>query len=277
MFSTPFTFLKQTTAGYDPDAQAFFDAIGASGGSLTTTEKDAVNGLVLDLKADGIWDDINGLYPVVGSTAVEHYFNLKDPTTYNITFQSISGSWTHSASGATGSSTDSWINIISPNTLQGYGLNRALDFSGDGHFSVYYSSPTNDQTLYMWGSGSPDWAMINGYSGNNTYYAAFGAGGYATVTNTGRPDGFYINTNNGTTTYGYRGATQIVTRAETIVTSTDRDVVLWGVSRSGVPFQSPSNTKQFRGASWGNYLDATQVANFDAAMTTFQTALGRNV
>jgi len=277
MFSTPFTFLKQATAGYDPDAQAFFDAIGASGGSLTTTEKDAVNGLVLDLKADSIWSEINGLYPVVGSTAVEHYFNLKDPTAYNVTFQSTDGSWSHSASGATASSTNSWINIISPNTLQGYGLNRALDFSGDGHFSVYYSSPTNAATFYMWGSSSPDWALINGY-GNTTYYAAFGAGGYATVTNTGLPDGFYINTNNGTTTYGYRGATQIVTRAETFTPGTSSiDLTLWAVGRSGTPWQGPGPGEQFRGASWGNYLDATQVANFDAAMTTFQTALGRNV
>ena len=39
---------------FDSDAQAFFDAVDANGGSLTTTEKTAVDTYVIALKAAGL-------------------------------------------------------------------------------------------------------------------------------------------------------------------------------------------------------------------------------
>jgi phosphodiesterase/alkaline phosphatase D-like protein len=44
-----------TEALTDPDAQAFFDRVTDAGGSLSTTEQDAVNTLVVQMKDDGIW------------------------------------------------------------------------------------------------------------------------------------------------------------------------------------------------------------------------------
>ena len=47
----PFSFLK--TGGFDPDALAFFARVTAAGGTLSATEKTAVNTLVVQMKADG--------------------------------------------------------------------------------------------------------------------------------------------------------------------------------------------------------------------------------
>jgi hypothetical protein len=43
-------------SGYDPDAQAFFDRVTTAGGTLTTTEQNATNQLVLDMKSCGYLD-----------------------------------------------------------------------------------------------------------------------------------------------------------------------------------------------------------------------------
>jgi hypothetical protein len=40
--------------GFDADAQAFFDRVTTAGGSLSTTEQDAVNTWFSD-ESDGIW------------------------------------------------------------------------------------------------------------------------------------------------------------------------------------------------------------------------------
>jgi len=44
--------------GFDPDAQAFFTAVTGGGDTLTTTEENAINQLVLDLKSANIWTSL---------------------------------------------------------------------------------------------------------------------------------------------------------------------------------------------------------------------------
>lgn len=43
------------SGSYDPDAQAWFDAVVAAGSSISTANKDAVNAFIVGCKADGIW------------------------------------------------------------------------------------------------------------------------------------------------------------------------------------------------------------------------------
>ena len=53
---------------FDPDAQAFFDRVTTAGGTLSTTEKNATNQLVLDMKSAGIWSSMKAIYPMVGAS-----------------------------------------------------------------------------------------------------------------------------------------------------------------------------------------------------------------
>lgn len=81
-------------AGYDSDADAFFTAAGIT----DTTQKNAVNTMVLALKSAGVWVKSYAIYPFVGGDATKHSYNLKNTAAYQITFN---GSWTHNANGIT--------------------------------------------------------------------------------------------------------------------------------------------------------------------------------
>jgi len=83
-----------TAIVYDADALAFF----TSASITDTTQKNAVNQLVLDLKSASIWTKMKALYPIVGGVSSSHAVNLKQPGTYNLTFAT---GWTHSSTGMT--------------------------------------------------------------------------------------------------------------------------------------------------------------------------------
>ena len=82
---------------YDPDAQAFFDAAGI----VDTTQKLAVNQLVINLKLTGIWVKMFAIYPFVGGSSTTHKWNLKDPRDLDVAFRlTFFGGWIHSLTGA---------------------------------------------------------------------------------------------------------------------------------------------------------------------------------
>lgn len=87
-------FIVAGGSSYDSEAQAYFDAVTAASGSLTTTEKDAWNVFVVAAKADGTWAKITVIYPILGGTAATAVINAKTPGTFNGT---ISGTMTVTA------------------------------------------------------------------------------------------------------------------------------------------------------------------------------------
>ena len=105
MFSFGFNVKPRKAGGvsYDADAQTFFTAA-----SITdTTQKSAVNQLVLDLKSANIWTKMKAIYPIVGGSASSHAVNLKTPGTYNLTYAT---GMTHSSTGMTGNGTSGYAN-----------------------------------------------------------------------------------------------------------------------------------------------------------------------
>lgn len=54
-------------SSFDSDAQAFFTYGESKGGTFTTAEKEAWNTAVLALKAADYWDQIDCIYPMIGS------------------------------------------------------------------------------------------------------------------------------------------------------------------------------------------------------------------
>ncbi len=83
-------------SSYDADAQIYFAAVSAAGGTLSAIEKDAFSNYVAGLKTDGNWSKLKLLYPFMGGNAASNAINAKSPGTYNITW---SGTVTHSATG----------------------------------------------------------------------------------------------------------------------------------------------------------------------------------
>ena len=92
-------------SAFDADAAAFFARVTAAGGTLTATEQNAVNTLVIAMKADGIWTNMEAIYPMVGSSAAACRQNLKS-SSYTGVFTS---GWTFASAGVTGNGTSTYF------------------------------------------------------------------------------------------------------------------------------------------------------------------------
>jgi hypothetical protein len=91
----------------DADAQAFFDRVTTAGGTLSNTEKLAVNQLVLDLKANSLWTPMKAIYPMVGASAGACAQNLKS-SSFTGTFTSTG--WTFASTGVKPNGTSAYMN-----------------------------------------------------------------------------------------------------------------------------------------------------------------------
>jgi hypothetical protein len=97
------------TAAVDPDAQAFITAAGIT----NPTQQGAINTLVIALKGYSIWTKFKAIYPVVGGTASQHKYNLKDPRDLDAAFRlTFATGWTHSATGMTPNGTSAYADTF---------------------------------------------------------------------------------------------------------------------------------------------------------------------
>ena len=95
-------------ASFDADAVAFFGRVTTAGGSLSATEKAAVNTLVVQMKADGTWTPMKAIYPMVGASAAACAQNLKSAS-FTGTFSS---GWTFASTGVTGNGTSAYMDTL---------------------------------------------------------------------------------------------------------------------------------------------------------------------
>lgn len=139
---------------FDIDAEAFFDRVTAAGGTLSATEKNAVNTLVKQMKSDGIWTKMEAIYPMVGASAAACSQNLKS-SSFTGTFTS---GWTFASTGVTGNGSSTYFDTT---------FNPAIDasvngFSFGGYLRLNLSSPPTQVD----GIGNPGFAQHNFTSGN---------------------------------------------------------------------------------------------------------------
>jgi hypothetical protein len=246
----------------DPDAQAFFNAITASGGTLTTTEQSAVNTLVIDLKGYGLWNKMIGLYPVVGTTSTTQLFNLKTPTLYNLGFN---GTWAHTAGGAEPSANGYATTGIIPSVIN-------FQLSGSVHYSMYITEDFGGGAYDMGSFNSgQDWAVISEFFNNNTTY--IGTGTFFTTANGGSTKKNWLWTNDGTTSSIYRDGGLIGSGAKTIGSGSAVEIVISANNNNGsiVDF----GRRSWALASIGLGMNSTEAFNYNTAVLMFQTTLGR--
>ena len=116
--------LPDGTPPIDPEAQAFITAASIS----DSTQQEAINMLVGDLKFFSIWDKMKAIYPMIGGNSTAHSYNLRNVAQYQLSFV---GGWTHSATGA------------QPNGVNAYadtGLNISTQYTNylaSHHLSIY--------------------------------------------------------------------------------------------------------------------------------------------
>lgn len=145
-------------ASFDADAVAFFNRVTTAGGSLSTTEKQAVNQLVLDLKANSLWTPMKAIYPMVGASAAACAQNLKS-SSFTGTFSS---GWTFASTGVTGNGTSAYMDT---------GLNQATYLTQtNGEIGAYLRTDIAGTYVDMgsYHAGS-DYSLITKLGDNNFY------------------------------------------------------------------------------------------------------------
>lgn len=245
----------------DPDAQAFITAAGIT----NTTEQQAINTLVKELKNCQVWNKMKAIYPFVGGTATTHKFNLKNPLDTNAAFRIVfSGGWTHSATGAT------------PNGINGtadtfLNENTTLNLN-DEHISIYLR--TNTATL------SGDIGAFNTPTYQSNILPRFSDGLYGRIHSTSSvaaantdSRGFYVaNRTNSTQVFVYKATTKYTVASS--VTGKVNDTFIFGrrAKTEGV-----YSDREIAFSTIGDGLtDAEEICLYNTVQN-FQTTLGRQV
>ena len=257
-----------SSGGFDPDAQAFFDRVTTAGGTLSTTEKNTTNQLVLDMKSAGIWTSMKAVYPMVGASAAACAQNLKS-SSFTGTFSS---GWTFASTGVTPNGTsaymDTGLNALSNLTLTSTHLSAYVRNNTLG--SQYDLGCSADISAY-----SNATALITRYF-NNTSYIEIGGGGYGTSTSMSNSQGFTFGTTNGSRVQNlYKNGTLIVSSSSNANNFANKNVYLGAINGGGTP--TFFSDKQYALCSIGDGLDATQQSNFYTAVQTFNQTLNRQV
>ena len=245
---------------YDTDAAAFFTAA-----SITdTTQKSAVNTLVLSLKSANIWTKMKALYPVVGGVASSHAVNLKQPGTFNLSFAT---GWTHSSTGMTPNGATYADTSLIPSTA--LSLNSA-------HISYYSRTNATSTTVDM---GNYD--NIN----NGSILLLLRDSNLAsirmnnlTIINYSNTDSLGLHISNRTASNVITGWKNGIKKITSAVASTilPTNQIYMGAFRDGT---GPAyySLRECAFASIGDGLTDAEALSFYNAVQTYQTTLGRQV
>lgn len=251
------------TPAVDADALAFI----TNAVITNTTQQNAINTLVTDLKSASIWTKMKAIYPFVGGTAAQHRFNLKDPRTldaaYYLTFWN---GWTHSATGALPSGTDGFADTK---------LNATL-VNTTNHLSYY--SRTSSFTGIQVEIGYYDATALQTNQLSSAYRYISGSFGSATnFTTTSNSSGFWLGSKRSNSDReAYRNSTSEATQTLLDPTNVPNKILLLGArgENAGPAYFS---SKECAFASIGDGLTDTEEANFYTAVQKFNTTLGRQV
>ncbi len=248
-----------TSNPVDADAQAFITAAGIT----DTTQKSAINTLVVNLKAYGIWTKMKAIYPMVGGTATTHKFNLKDPRDLDAAFRLVfNGGWVHSSTGAKPNGTNGYADTY-------YVPSVNLTDINSNHIS-YYSRTNATGGIEMGGGPIPlvDLVIKGGESMWNMASFAY----YPPQTDSRN---FLINTRTGANLFKFIKNGSVITTS-TSAAGTTKPNVSYYLGKRNYP-GGPWSTKECAFSSIGDGLTDAEATNFYTAVQAFQTTLGRSI
>jgi hypothetical protein len=263
-------------AAYDPDAQAFITAAVIT----DVTQQGAINTLVLALKGYSIWTKFKAIYPIVGGTASQHKFNLKDPRDLDAAFRlTYATGFTHSATGMLPNGTSAFGNTFLAGNLLTVS-NQAMS---------YYSRTNTSAAVNMYEVGYiPSTIYRNGLGVRSTFRGvanravsdiALSTGtGAAILANNLDSTGFYIaNRNSNIDNKIHKNGVIVGTNTASIGTPTTSSLNYYiSASNSNGTANNFSN-RECAFASIGDALTDTEASNFYTAVQAYQTTLSRQV
>ena len=249
--------------GVDPDAAAFISAAGIT----NSTQKTAVNQLVLDLKSYSLWTKFSAIYPFVGGTATSHKYNLKDPRDLDAAYRiQFNGGWTHDSNGIRGDGSTGYADTFAA-------MNTSAIPNRSNHWSCYIRIlPSGTQY-----NGILDFSVFRAFGGvwgtSQNWFASLQNFSNSGI---GSQIGFAMGTVTSTSASAlYRNGSSIWTPNNPGSMTNQYNYYLGATNQSGSP--SFYNTTNIALASLGGPMNATEASNFNTAVQAFQTTLGRQV
>lgn len=258
-----------TTGGFDPDAQAYINAMASLFGTITPTASGATNSLFTQLKGAGLYSKIRVMYPILGGNLNTSALNAVNLGSNYITWNN---SPSVSASGITYNGTNQWGDT-------GWAASDDPAIYSAGTIGYYCNQPNTvafgGEMMAIDGSGQNRWGTF----GESSFWLSdWGLNGnFARVT----------------TSSTYTGGT-IICRSTTA--STAQEVWYNNVSQGSATGGDRDNASGFtdtievgrradgyytdgRYAFYfiAEYMDNAEVANMTTIINTFQTTLGRNI
>jgi hypothetical protein len=280
MFTTPFAFMAAPVGGgYDPDAQAYIDAVLAAGGTLSSGDQDAINTLYVDSKAIGVYSKLKVMYPFTGGTQNSNKFNGLNPVDSDAAYRLEIGGYLGSnisfdANGTT---------ITGPSTAVNTHFNPSTIFANNAQtVGFYFSASSSILSANMFtyggyygeGTGSEPFQSMETTGGNLTsvYYSRSTSLSWGAVYN-----GMFTQACDNTNVYIRRNGSEIATSAVSVNAGRSLYNLYLGALNilNTPPYQGtyPMTMKFFYVA---DYLTPTEAGNFETIINTFQTAFGRN-
>lgn len=257
-----------TAAAFDADAVAFFTAANIT----DTTQKSAVNTLVLSLKSANIWNKMKALYPVVGGVASSHAVNLKQPGTYNLTFTT---GWTHSITGMTPTAAYAETGLVSQSVFPTTSI----------HLSTYSRTQIINNTNFRFEIGAYDGTNFTGISQqydnlgkffgagiNNSSYQIIVPNTVSSAVTTGLQIGNRLSN----VMKVFQNGTELSNKNVTNSSLSTNSFFIGAYKNLSSGYSDYSN-RQLAFASIGDGLTDTDATNFYNAVQNYQTTLGRQV
>jgi hypothetical protein len=249
---------------YDADAQAFFTAAGIT----DTTQKTAVNDLVVGLKADGIWTKMKAIYPFVGGTATTHKWNLKDPQDTDAAFRLVfNGGITHNSNGVTGNGSNGYYDTkLNPST------EYSLSTGGSGF--VYIRNNTDSNVDFGAFQSGVNYRFYAAARSGNQFLGAGLSGNYYSASNTDST-GFYGITRLPNDNTGFYNILNTTNAFYSDAYQEPNSVI------AGLAFNIDSGTVQYFSdhnhsfSSFGTGFTTTEAQNLRSRVLTFNSTLGR--
>jgi hypothetical protein len=251
----------------DADAQLFLNAAVIT----DTTQANAINNLVVGLKADGLWTKMQVIYPFVGGTASTHKFNLKNPKDLNTAFRlNFLGGWTHSSTGAKPNGTNGYAeSYFVPATQQNVNSNGIGAYFTQ--FTVAGADPVQmgdflavTQSSLLLATSTTAATRLNGstISGSIT-----GGGG-----------SFDAQRTSSTVTTVYKNGTSVATgNSGGTLPSGTNGIFLGTLNAINAPYPPGYSNSEFRFAYFSEGLDSTEIANLRTRVQAYQTTLSRQL